>query len=132
MQIVNDIAVSDALYKEIKAAKGRGAKCYLTRPEILAPDESWSDEYKDATCVNCNGAGKLGFEVITGGPYVDRVSATEFKGWNHKLNKDDPGPRATYIDGAWYLQKTREYTCPICHGSGSAPAGRERSAKLVF
>jgi hypothetical protein len=116
MKYVNDIAVSDDMYGKILAARQAGSKCFLTIPERLKKDDL-SYHRVSEFCVNCNAAGKIGLQVITGGPY-EYVPAIEVKGWNEKLQKDDPGPRATVIDDKWWKQKTREYTCPVCHGSG--------------
>jgi hypothetical protein len=122
MRRISGIAVSEELYQQVVAAKNRGSKCYLVRPEVVGEgDPDWMHERAESFCLNCHGVGSIGFQLVVGGPY------------NHVPNTAiDKGPRATFIDGAWYLQKTRESTCPICGGTGAFTKMPEASPKVVF
>ena len=111
MHYVGEIAVSNQLYEVAVGVKRRGGRVFVTRPDLPEHGATWSAEYRDMFCGNCHGLGKLGLQVIAGGPF-EKVPATNSGG-------EETGSRATYMDGRWYLQKTREHTCPICGGSGS-------------
>lgn len=122
MRRISGIAVSEDLYQQVVAAKNRGSKCYLIRPEVVGEaDPDWMRVAEEAFCLNCHGAGSIGFQLITGGPY-NHVPSTQVNG----------GPRATFIDGKWYLQKTRESTCPVCHGNGTFTEMPEANPRVVF
>ena len=106
---INGIIVPDELMGAANSVKRKGGRVYLIRPEAYEPLLVDAADSKQL-CDNCNGIGHLGLSVIVGGPF-DAVPPS---------GGGDDSPKATHIDGKWYLQRTNrnKYTCPICNGSG--------------
>ena len=128
MPQLGDRQVSDHMFRVAQDAKRGGGKVFLTTPEVISDLVSWSTKYKGAYCDNCNGAGSLGLQVLVGGPYNSPPSIT----WSNGQEPGKPAePRATTIDGKWYKQKTREYACPVCGGTGSADARHLQPMKEI-
>ena len=119
--VLNNREVPEGLYNRARAVINNGGKVFLLTP---GAEDYYGDYQKliDATpagqkpCVNCDGIGKLGLQIIVGGPY----------------DSPDNKKHIIWHEGKWYVQETVLFPCPICHGSGSAPAGRARSGPVVF
>ena len=132
MRKISGIAINEDLYQQVTAARDRGAKVSLTRPEVVGEDDpEWMQVRANAFCVNCHGAGSIGVQIITGGPF-NHVPQTDPNSKVNSKGNDDPGPRATFIDGSWYLQKTRGSACPVCNGTGAFTQMPESNPRVVF
>lgn len=124
MQYLNDTAVSDKVYGEVQALKRKGGKVFLVLPELLGGEGA-------KLCTNCAGIGKIGIQVITGGPY-EFVPAIQVHAIKLPNGKEDIPARATWIDGKWYKQKTRTHDCPVCSGTGAYVATPGRAKPLAL
>ena len=87
----------EAAQKEVRDMKLLGKRVFGIKTVGNVPN---LDNFSG--CSNCDGAGKVGVQVIIGGPY----------------NEPDNRKQVTHIDGQWYKQNTILYTCPECGGSG--------------
>jgi hypothetical protein len=96
---LNGVNVHEGMYMRAKTAQGNGQKVFLTEfPYIVeAPKAA-----VNAHCLNCDGAGKIGLEIIIGGPFQD---ATDKK-------------HVIWHEGMYYAHELVVFICPDCTGSG--------------
>ena len=103
---LNDRNVPEGMRQRAITVKKNGGKVFLVLPVLEFGDEA-EERMKAALadktyCANCEGTGKLGLEVFTGGPYTN---ATDKK-------------HVTYFEGSYYVHDIILFHCPDCSGSG--------------
>ena len=96
---LNGTNVHEGMYRRAVSARQNGGMVLLTKfiDRLEAPESA-----KGTHCGNCDGVGKLGLEIVTGGPY--KTAGRTAKGFWH--------------DGAWYVGDLVQFICPDCNGSG--------------
>lgn len=98
--------VTQTMFYAAHEAKRQGQRCFLVDAEPTLA-ESARPGVRD--CPNCNGFGKLGLEIVVGGPFED-VPASGERG---------EGAAKVYLsavshNGRWF-QVVRSYCdCPVC------------------
>ena len=91
--------VYEGMYHRAETGIRNGKKVLFTQFQAVVEASKPADnEY----CHNCDGAGKLGLEIVIGGPY------------------EVPSDRRHVIwhDGKWYTHELVVFVCPDCSGSG--------------
>jgi hypothetical protein len=96
---LNGVNVHEGMYLRAENEIGNGKKVFLT--EFLCVVEAPTSA-KNTHCLNCDGAGRLGLEVVVGGPYQD---ATDKK-------------HVIWHEGKYYAHELVVFVCPDCNGSG--------------
>lgn len=103
---LNDTVVPEGMYNRARTVKGNGGKVFLVTPSMpLETDEERAARLAKASevyCRNCDGCGKLGLEILTGGPYTDAT----FK------------KHITPYKESWYAHDIVLFICPTCNGNG--------------
>ena len=107
---INNTHISDHLYSEILSYRKKGARVFLVVPEVTAPDALRSG----AVCRNCDGSGKVGIQVVVGGPYSEPRKSS-----------------CIWHDGQWFNAKTILDNCPVCSSSGKVALQRQPVAAGV-
>lgn len=117
---LNDRAVCEALHVDAKNNKQRGIRSFFVVIDS-GLDDAVERRLREALanktyCANCEGAGKHGLQILTGGPFTNA---------NDKKH-------VTWFNGQWYTQKTDLYICPICNGSGLFGRQAARPAAVLL
>lgn len=103
--------VSERMYQAAKATKDISGRVFLTLATPAAGPDLVPSRFRAAHCQNCEGAGAMFLEVVTGGPYKNPP--------NPKRGSEDGDMEvpASYDDRQWYLVARTRYECPCCHGN---------------
>ncbi len=99
-QHINGTLVPDAMYSEVVGRSRQGAKMFLVIPEAAELDQVRSDL---PPCPNCQGSGKVGFQLLVSGP--------------HEKPHTMVGFGCIWHNGQWFNAKTTLGTCPVCNGT---------------
>lgn len=124
MTTLNGRQVPDELHRDALAIKRKGGKVFLVTPDIGAGELNVAARRDKSinTCPNCGGWGHLGLQFVVGGPADVPLPANA---------KEDES--TSFVDGKWYLLKTKVYPCPVCLGQArgirEALAGVRPAAK---
>ncbi len=118
--MLNDRQVNEALYLEAKTNKRKGAPCWLLVMES-GFDDAFEDRLREALgdktyCLNCEGVGKHGLQIFTGGPFADASDKKHIT--RHKER--------------WYSQKPTLYICPVCNGSALLTRATRRTPEPIL
>ena len=116
--MLNDRQVHEALYQQVKSNRRQGITCFLVVMES-GYDDAFEDRLREVLgdksyCLNCEGVGKHGLQILTGGPYTD-ANDKKHVTWHREM---------------WYSQRTDGYLCPVCNGSGLLVRAQTRAAEL--
>jgi len=123
MNRINDTEITPRLFNEIVTRRKSGAKMFLVIPERTILDDLV--RRGGQCCLNCDGAGNIGLQVIVSGPHdAPRIMAETIQG--------SDGPQKHNIGCIWYKErwynaKTILDTCPCCQGSGRSLVRPERA-----
>ncbi len=118
--MLNDRQVHEALHHDVKLNQRKGIKSFL-----LVMESGYDDPFEDrlrevlgdkSYCLNCEGVGKHGVQILTGGPFTDA---------NDKKH-------VTWYREQWYSQKPTLYICPVCNGSGLLTRATQRTPEPVL
>ena len=115
---LNGHNVAEGMYMRAKSTKANGGKVFLVMPSYDFGDESEARAKAalagKSYCANCESVGKLGLEMLVGGPYTN---ATDKK-------------HVTYFEGSYYVHEIVLFICPDCSGSGLFGRQATRAAEL--
>ena len=98
---LNGINVHEGMHARATTARRNGKKVFITKFEYIVPPSEKALE-AETHCTNCDGAGRLGLEIVVGGPYDD---ASDKKG-------------LIWYEDKWYSHDLIAFVCPDCNGSG--------------
>jgi hypothetical protein len=117
---LNNVNIPDGMYQRAQTVRKRGGKVFLVVPALNYEDEAEARTRAalvDKTyCGNCDGCGKVGLEIFTGGPF----------------NNAQDKRHVTYYEGACYVHDVVLFDCPDCVGSGlfTRQVPREKELQL--
>lgn len=97
--------VTQSMYYAAQEAKRARQRCFL-----ITAEESYieNERVKSANCANCEGYGRLGLEIVVGGPFEGPPTTGE----------RGEGVSKIHLSIAWHngwFQVVRSYCdCPVC------------------
>ena len=93
------VNVMEGMYNAASNAIHSGKKIYLAQfPWVIPAPDAAAENH----CHNCDGCGRLGLEIMIGGPHDDASSKKHI----------------VKIDDRWFTHELILFVCPDCNGSG--------------